>query len=198
MKRRTMMAAMTLWIGLAVGALAADIKNYSNCDVCPANLHFGPDETRELLGKEGKGLAKLLVEKPETYLFLDLDGTRNAFMSQTVGPTPEGYDLKISWRGPVFYITSLKDDSFVLVLPDLPGAAADSLIAGDWNPEMYLQPPHEHDVTMSKDTVPAIWERLRASHIYEWGAGLDTPPDKAAEKIAKKINGILRMLAEVK
>ena len=52
-------------------ASAEDIKGYSDCDVCPGSIHYGPDETRTLLGKEGRAAIGHLKESDNISIDLD-------------------------------------------------------------------------------------------------------------------------------
>jgi len=147
----------------AASAFGEDNKNYSDCGVCPGSIHYGYEEARELMGKEGLDLIRRVDESVDQVILLDLDGVMKPARTKEKEP---GYEIKITGFKNIIYIKSLMDDSYIQIVTDS-GTARQSAVLSDWHPEIYLQSGDNDHITL-KDTTEAAWDRMKQSHIYNW------------------------------
>jgi len=150
-----------LGVYLPLLAIAEDISNYSDCDVCHGAIHFGQKDTAGFLDKNLymealKGIAKGKVLK------IDLDGV---LINGTADTPDEGYELKI-WGKNVFFIQELRDKSLVQVVW-LPGDTENGEQDEGYHLDIYMEPGHDLEIDL-KDSVDEAWKKMRFTQIYRW------------------------------
>jgi hypothetical protein len=140
---------------------AEDNKNYANCDICHGGIHYGPEEAKEILGKECFDLIALLRDQLKT-VKIDLDGD----LKNGSRETPDtGYEIK-AWGADPFYIEDLRDGSIILISSQTADLGQASTF-GSWWPEIYLYASESDEIDL-KDSMDVAWEKMKSSAIYFW------------------------------
>ena len=142
-------------------AYAEDIQTYGGCEICPGQIHYGPDEAREILGPEGLKLVLKLTRNKETKI--DLEG---ALKNGSQEDNDTGYELVISSGQNVIDIRDLHDKSYALIVTDRFGAWKTGT-TDSWHPEIYLQ-ARISDRIDRDDSLALAWDKFEKSNIYQW------------------------------
>lgn len=146
---------MMLAISLSVALFTApgygeDVRSYSECDVCPGTIHYGPVEAKKIMGSEGLALIRKKGRSDRATIKVD--------------PDIEIYSLPN-----IIYIKSLLDESYIQIVTDEENAQRPGL-SEDWYPEIYVQSSHSTEIRL-EDTVTGAWEKMKKSRIYDWVFG---------------------------
>ncbi len=142
-------------------AHAEDVQTYGGCDICPGQIHYGPDAAREILGPEGLKLVLKLRRNKETKI--DLDGVlRNG--SEEDGNA--GYELVITSGQNVIDIKDMHDKSYLLIVTDRLSARQTGTL-DTWRPEIYLQSRISERIDRG-DSLRLAWDKFKKSNIYQW------------------------------
>jgi hypothetical protein len=168
---------------------AEDIKNFSECEVCPGNIHFGPNETRGILGKPGFSMISEIENMSASRkIYLDLDGKFEPFAGKKA---PEGYELKVSRFPKTIYIEHIGDESYIQLVTGNPGKSFDR-----WFPELYLQSASSEKIGL-EDPLEFAWAKMEKSLIWQWAASenVKTP---AKSLSSKQLVFVLEILAGAK
>jgi hypothetical protein len=149
---------------------AEDNKNYADCEVCHGGIHYGPEEAKEILGKECFDLFVLLADNQKT-IKLDLDGV----LKNGSGEKPDtGYELKI-WGASPFFVKDLRDGSIILISNRVEDSSR-ALIFDNWKPEIYLYAAKSDNIDL-EDSMDVAWEKMKTSAVYQWviseGGGME-------------------------
>ncbi|MBI5559632.1 MAG: hypothetical protein HY885_18570 [Deltaproteobacteria bacterium] len=168
--------------------LAEEIKNFSDCDTCQGGIHYGANEARKIVGAEGYQAIQVL-RKSQKRVKIDLDGAM-ALGSENDADT--GYEITIWGFDPVF-IKSLRDDSSIQLVTDAVRAQNPEQTV-NWSPEVYLYAQEADEIHM-KDSVSVGWEKMRASHIYQWIISGEEKPDDIKACLHSKIIYALKGLS---
>ena len=157
-------------------AYAEDIKGYSDCNVCPGSIHYGPDEARALLGKDGLEALAKLPERDSISIGLD-----------------KPLSVRVHGNSLILYIQDFRDESYVQIVTDYFQARQKGTLQA-WQPELYVQ-SGKADGIKRDDTVDEAWVKLNKSNIYQWVMdGTSTVAWDYALK--KKLLQVLSMLSE--
>lgn len=140
---------------------AEDIKNYADCDVCHGGIHYGPDEAKEILGKECFDLFAQLDDKSKT-IKIDLDGVRKPGSKDSPNT---GYEIMV-WGVSPFYIKDLRDGSKIQIINHVINPSK-PLSTDNWVPDIYLYAAKSDEIDL-KDAMDVAWEKLKSSGIYFW------------------------------
>ncbi len=175
---------------------AQDIANYSDCDVCPGTIHYGPEEVEALIGKETLSMIGKIAYGEEgkiqkRVLLIDLDGVRTHGDGKS---DPAGYELKVqatrreSLDTTVIYIWDLRDDSYI----QLAGESTPN--PPFWKADLYLQAGEDQKIELA-DSADIAWAKLKESHIHKWVMdGAKEPSWK--ERFPLSIKSILSKLVD--
>ncbi len=131
---------------------AEDNKGYSDCNVCPGSIHYGPDEARTLLGKDGLKAIALLQENDQIIMDLEKPST-----------------VRVHGNSRILYIQDSIDESYVQIVTDYVHARQ-KVALQSWHPELYVQ-SGKADIINRDDTVDQAHAKLRESNIYHWVMG---------------------------
>ncbi|HNR14596.1 MAG TPA: hypothetical protein PKM59_14915 [Thermodesulfobacteriota bacterium] len=154
-------------------AYPEDIKNYSDCEACPGNLHYGPDQARTILGQEG--LLCIVRLKEFNRMSRSLPQTNPAAKNASAFA---GLSIELSGNSAVLFLKDTEDQSYIQIVTDYlqvhqmgtPGA---------WSPEIYLQSSRDNRIELT-DSLDNAWNKLKQSNIYAWVlAGGDVTWEKA-------------------
>lgn len=187
---KSMFTAMALCLALIAAprlAVGADIQNYSHCDVCPGNIHYGPQDAKNVLPAQVLSFSGRFSADTHRTIKIDLDGVLKNGGQNDTNP---GYDIELSYYDHMLYITDLHDGSFVLLITDFALAPQS---AAFWHPEIYLFSGHDNPIKLT-DSLPQAWERMKTSKIYRWikGNGKD---DQWTQAMGAKIVWALGLLS---
>jgi hypothetical protein len=150
-----------VWGILAVLAYAEDIKSYSDCDVCPSSIHYGPDEARKLLGEEGFSLIARLKQFERINVNVD-----EVLSSDQPGEPDKPYAIKLHGDSLIIYLQDSIDESYVQMVTDYLRVRQTGSRAG-WQPEIYVGSSKANAVDLS-DSVDVAWTKIKESNIYQW------------------------------
>jgi len=142
-------------------ACAEDIQTYGGCDICPGQIHYGPEEAREILGSEGLKLVTKLHRNKAVKI--DLDKVRE---NGTEEDSDEGYELVITSGQNVIDVKDIHDNSYVLIVTDHFSARGAETLDG-WRPEIYLQ-ARQADRIDREGSLREAWDKFEKSNIYQW------------------------------
>lgn len=142
-------------------AYPEDIKSYSDCDICPGTLHYGPDEARTILGPEG--LIGITRFNEVGRISLDLPWTEPPAKNTAA---PAGLRVVLSGDSRILYFKDPEDQSYIQIVTDCHRAHQMS-ISGAWHPEIYLQSGHDSRIEQT-DSLDVAWIKLKQSNIYAW------------------------------
>lgn len=142
-------------------AYAEDIQTYGSCDICPGQIHYGPDEAKEILGPEGPKLVSKLTKHKA--LKIDLDGV---LKNGSQEDSDKGYELVISSGQSVIDIKDIHDKSYLLIVTDHFRARQTEAV-DSWRPEIYLQ-SRLSDRINRDDSLTVAWGKFEKSNIYQW------------------------------
>jgi hypothetical protein len=161
MTKEAFIISLLMAILVAPATCAEDIQTYGGCDICPGQIHYGPDEAREILGPEGlKLVSKLRKNKA---IKIDLDGVLENGLQED---NDKGYELIISSGQSVLDVKDIHDKSFLLIVTDhLRAQQAEAL--DRWYPEIYLQ-SRLSDKINRDDSLTLAWDRFEKSNICQW------------------------------
>jgi hypothetical protein len=180
--------ALILTIGIFSVGHAVDIQNDGNCDVCPGAIHYGPGETKDILGQDGFRLILALRENTAK-VKIDLDGVMRV---GTQKDPDSGYEMVI-WGYQPMYIKSLIDGSTILIATD---AVQTQTVGGfkHWRPELFIFNT-KTDAIELKDAMGTAWEKLEQSQIFKWvtsgkGAAAWAP------NLPKKLTEVLELFSK--
>lgn len=146
--------------------LAETIGNYNDCDACPGQIHYGPEEARKILGTKGLELLRKM-DRSNKRVLIDLDGV----LKNTLAPKPKigpdsGYEILVNTSPDFIYIESVIDDSFIQILPDDNNAQTFGRLE-NWFPQIFLQAALRNRIDL-KDIPEVAWKKMEASEIYQW------------------------------
>ena len=142
-------------------AYAEDVQTYGGCDICPGQIHSGPDEAKEILGPEGLKLVSKLRMNKETKI--DLDGVlKNGSQEDSA----KGYELVITSGQNVIDIKDMHDKSYLLIVTDHLSARQTGTI-DTWRPEIYLQSRVSERIDRG-DSLRLAWDKFEKSNICQW------------------------------
>jgi len=142
-------------------AHAEDVQTYGGCDICPGQIHYGPDDAREILGPEGLKLVLRLKRNKETKI--DLDGV---LKNGSQEDSEKGYELVISSGQNVIDIKDMHDKSYLLIVTDHLSARQTGAL-DTWRPEIYLQSTPSDRISRD-DSLKVAWDKFEKSNIYQW------------------------------
>ena len=188
MKQVKIISIFLLGALVALGSLvyAEDIKNYSNCDVCPGAIHYGTEEARKIMGYTGFRLASKL--KKEKIVKIDMDGV----LANGSEKDPDtGYEIKI-WGTSILFIKDITDGSFIQIVSDHLNTSRTSSF-NNWKPEIYLESSTLQKISL-EDPLKVAWAKMKASNIYRWvapGKDIDWP-----SLLKKKIVEAMQLMAQ--
>ncbi len=140
---------------------AEDIANYSDCDVCPGTIHYGPDDARRLLGQQGFDLITQL--KQFDRITINLDEVLPS--SPPKGPA-KPCAVKLHGNALVIYLQDAIDESYVQIVTDYPRAQQTGSLV-EWLPEIYMQSAKANSIELT-DSLDLAWDKMRESNIYRW------------------------------
>jgi hypothetical protein len=159
--RPILVIVVAVWGITAALAYAENIKSYSDCDVCPGSIHYGPDEACKLLGEEGFGLITQLKQFDRITVNLD-----EVLSSNQADNPDKAYAVMLHGDSLVIYLQdSIDKSSIQLVTGYFRARQTDSAAA--WQPEIYVGSSKANPVELS-DSVDAAWNKIRESNIYQW------------------------------
>jgi len=164
MKQLKIISIFLLGASMMLGSLvyAEDIKNYSDCDVCPGAIHYGSEEAKKILGPAVFRLASRLKE--DKTIKIDMDGV---LKNGSEKDPDAGYEIKI-WGTDILFIKSIIDGSLIQIVTDkLNTGQAGSF--DNWQPEIYLDSRPSQEIDL-EDSVKVAWTKMKASNIYRWVA----------------------------
>ena len=182
---------------LVFGAIAGaeDIKNDSGCDVCDGAIHFGPEETRKILGEGIHEKIKNMWWQGQKSVWVDLDGV----LINTEAPDNESpFEIKIYGTMFRIFVKSLMDGSVMeLVLDKVKEGEEDdknfASVLVTWDPEIFLYAGHDEPIDLT-DSLDVAWKKITERHIFQWmsrGKDIRASP----EEMRKQVWSALEVLA---
>jgi hypothetical protein len=169
-------------------AYAEDIKTYGGCEICPGQIHYGPDESKEILGPEGLELVSKL--RRNKAIKIDLDGV---LKNGSQEDSDKGYALVISSGQNVIDIKDVHDMSYLLLVTDHLRARQTGML-DRWHPEIYLQ-SRLADRINRDDSLEVAWTKFKKSNIYQW-VGLKEDEIKWRGLLREKILKAVRLMGD--
>jgi hypothetical protein len=139
--------------------LSEDIDNYGDCDVCPGTIHYGPEESRNLLGAQGLALASKLTKQKRVDLPFDAVPPASKAPSAPV-------TIRLRGDALVFYLKDIGDKSYIQLVTDWYRARKAKNLS-QWSPEIYVQAAKADAVALS-DSPATAWKKVKESTIYSW------------------------------
>ncbi len=176
---------------LTAPGYAEDVKNYSNCDICPGTIHYGAVQARKIIGSEGLKLILKTDRSKRVIIKVDLDGE---LANGTADDNDTGYEIEISSFQNAVYLRSLFDGSYIQIVTYSLNAQR-SGISPDWQPAIYLQSSQTDKIRL-EDTVTAAWKKMKTSHIYDWVFSGQSHMDHL-DLLGNKILYSLTLVAEI-
>lgn len=157
------------------------VRNYGDCAICHGTITYGPQEARDILGKEVASNLPRLAARQNVVVYIDQEST----LPPSQAPeTKDGYELKIIVTDQLLYVTMIEDgSSFMMELNQGKRgyAAFHPETFESWSPVIYLG-AHEKDEISLEDDLELAWAKLKASGVHRLVHSFDDDFESGLQK----------------